>query len=141
MQADKLRYVVREFPIESIHPQAFKASEAALCAGEQGRYWDMHARLFANPRALRARDLAEHAGALGLDRARFDDCLGSGRQAAKVRKDLADGRQAGVQGTPTFFLGTVAPDGSTLKVLRVLRGAQPFASFKSAIDAALSAQP
>jgi protein-disulfide isomerase len=141
VQAGKLRYVVREFPIESIHPRAFKASEAALCAGEQNRYWEMHDRIFANPRALAPADLAAHASALGVDRARFDECLASGRQAEKVRRDLADGQQAGVQGTPTFFLGTVAPGSPTLKVVRVLRGAQPFASFKAAIDAALSAQP
>jgi protein-disulfide isomerase len=132
---------VREFPIENIHPQAFKASEAALCAGEQDRYFEMHTRIFVNTRALTPTDLANHAGAIGLDRARFDECVASGRQAAKVRKDVADGQQAGVQGTPTFFLGTVAPGASTVKVLRVLRGAQPYASFKAAIDAALAAEP
>jgi protein-disulfide isomerase len=141
VQAGKLRYVVREYPIESIHPQAFKASEAALCAGEQDRYFDLHARLFANPRALSPAELTAHAVALGLDRAKFDQCMSSGRQTEKVRKDLADGQQAGVQGTPTFFLATVGADGLTLKVLRVLRGAQPFANFKSALDAALSSQP
>lgn len=132
---------MREFPLESIHSRALKAAETALCAGEQGRYWDMHDRLFANQRALGQGDLTEHARALKLDPAKFAECLANGRQAEKVRKDLADGRQAGVQATPTFVLARVTADGSTLKVLQVLRGAQPFATFKHAIDAALSAQP
>jgi protein-disulfide isomerase len=133
--------VVREFPIERIHPHAFRASEAALCAGEQGKYWALHDRLFANTRTLGPGELGEHARAAGVAPAPFEECLQSGRQAAAVRRDLADGQRAGVRGTPTFFLAAVAPDGSTLTVLRTLRGAQPFAAFKEAIDAALAARP
>jgi len=132
--------VVREFPLESIHPHAFKASEAALCAGEQGKYWEMHGKLFANQRALGLADLGAHASAIGLDRAAFDGCLSSSRQAAKVRRDLADGAKAGVRGTPSFVLGTVSRDGATVTALQVIRGAQPFAAFKAAIDAALAAR-
>lgn len=139
IQTGKLRYVLREFPLESIHPQAFKAAEAALCAGEQGKYWEMHDRLFSNQQALGPGDLVAHAQAVGLDAAEFQQCLDSGRTAAKVRKDFAEGRQAGVGGTPTFFLGTVDDTGSSMKVLTVITGARPFSSFKAAIDRALSA--
>ena len=138
VKTGKLRYVTREFPLESIHPQAFKASEAALCAGDQGKYWEMHGQLFANQRALAPADLASHARAIGLDAAKFTQCLDGGTKAAKVRKDLAEGAKAGVTGTPAFFLGVA--DGAAVKVLRVIRGAQPFASFKEAIDGALAAQ-
>lgn len=137
VKTGKVRYVTREFPLESIHPQAFKAAEAALCAGDQGKYWEMHARLFANQRALAPADLASHAQAVGLDPAKFSQCLEGGTKVAKVRKDLADGAKAGVTGTPAFFIGV--PDGANVKVARAIRGAHPFASFKEAIDAVLTA--
>jgi protein-disulfide isomerase len=138
VKTGKLRYVTREFPLESIHPQAFKAAEAALCAGDQGKYWEMHARLFAHQRELGPDQLGAHARAVGLDEAKFTQCLSGGTKAAKVRRDLAEGAKAGVTGTPAFFLGVA--DGTSVKVLRVIKGAQPLASFKQAIDSALASQ-
>jgi protein-disulfide isomerase len=138
IKTGKLKYVVREFPLEQIHPQAFKAAEAALCAGEQGKYWEMHERLFANQRALGPNDLPGHAQALGLDLPGFQSCLQGGKHAATVRKDLGDGQKAGVRGTPTFFLAVQEPNGQTVKVLRVLRGAVSFETFKATIDEILN---
>jgi len=138
IKTGKLRYVIREFPLESIHPQAFKAAEAALCAGDQGKYWEMHDRLFANQRALAPEQLAAHAQAVGADEAKFGECLQRGAKAAKVRKDLDDGIKAGVTGTPAFFVGVA--DGATVKVARVVKGAVPFAAFKEAIDAVLASK-
>src|SRR5262245_32664588 len=111
---------MREFPLESIHPLAFKAAEAALCAGDQGKYWNMHTRLFANQRALAPADLAAHAQALGLDQAAFDQCLEGGRKAPIVRRDLADGQKAGITGTPTFLLGVVDGKG-TVEIVPTIR--------------------
>jgi protein-disulfide isomerase len=139
IKTGKVKYVVREFPLESIHPQALKASEAALCAGEQKKYWDMHDRLFADQKALGVNDLPKHAAAVGLDVPKFQQCLESGKQAATVRKDQASGQKAGVTGTPSFFLGIEQPNGS-VKVLKSLRGAQPYAAFKEAIDSLLPSQ-
>jgi len=140
IKTGKVKYVVLDFPLESIHKNAFKAAEAAHCAGEQGAFWEMHARLFANQRALGLKNLPEHAQALGLDGSKFQACLDNGTFSGKIRQDLADGQRAGVTGTPGFFLGLTDPDGSKVKVLRVLKGAQPYASFKEAIDTLLSAQ-
>jgi protein-disulfide isomerase len=98
----------------------------------------MHARLFAHQRALSPTDLPGHAAALNLDGPKFQACLDSGRYAPRVRKDLADGQQAGVTGTPAFFLGLTQPNAPTVKLLRVLKGAQPYAAFKEAIDGLLS---
>jgi protein-disulfide isomerase len=140
VKAGKIRYVVRDFPLEAIHPLAFKAAEAAHCAGDQGKYWDMYERLFANQRALGAADLPGHAGSLGLDVAKFLQCLESGKHAARVRRNLADGEKAGVRGTPTFFLGVIEGSAGKVNVLRVIRGSQQFAGFKTAIDAALAEQ-
>jgi len=128
--------VVRDYPLESIHPHAFKAAEAARCAGDQGKYWEMHDRLFANQRELTPSDLPKHATALKLDTATFQQCLDSGRHTAAVRKDVTDGQTATVKGTPTFFLGV--EEGSKLKVIRVVRGAQHITGFKANIDGALS---
>ena len=92
IKTGKLKYVARDFPLESIHPLAFKAAEAAHCAGEQGKYWEMHSRLFENQRALSLKDLPQHAQALGLDAPKFQQCLESGKYASRIRKDLADGQ-------------------------------------------------
>lgn len=136
----KVKYVFRNFPIESIHPQAFKAHEAAHCAGEQGNYWEMHGRLFANQKAMSPKDLSEHAQRLSLDMPKFQQCLEGGKYVSKIRQDLSEGQKAGVQGTPTFFLGYTEPNDSKVKVVRVIRGAQPYAGFKQAIDSLLSGQ-
>ncbi len=135
----KLKYVFRDFPLESLHPDAFKAAEAAHCAGEQGKYWEMHDRLFANQRALGVAQLALHAQALGLDSQKFGQCLESGKYTAGIRKDLEDGQQAGVRGTPTFFLGVSDAKTGQIRAAKMIVGSQPYARFKEAIEALLAA--
>ncbi len=136
----KVKYVFRDFPIESIHPQAFKAAEAANCAGRQGEYWKMHDRLFAEQNALGLQDLSQHARALGLDLATFQQCLEGGKEVAEIRKDIAEGQKAGVTGTPTFFFGRTEPNETKIKVLRVIRGAQPYAVFREVIESLLASE-
>ena len=138
VKTGKLKYVFRDFPIESIHREAFKAHEAANCAGEQGKYWEMHDRLFQNQSQLGAADLPKYAQAIGMDMALFQQCLTSGKRAGEIRNDLEEGQKAGVNGTPTFFLGLQEADGKTIKVLRTILGAQPYPQFKEAIEGALN---
>ena len=138
IKTGKVKYVLRDFPLESIHRFAFKAAEAARCGGVQGKYWEMHDKLFANQNALAATGLAEHAKAVGLDDAKFKECLESGKQAAKVRSDIAEGRSAGVTGTPGFFVGLTQPNGTKITATKNIIGAQPFASIKDAIEAVLA---
>lgn len=133
----KLKYVVRDFPLESIHKEAFKAHETVNCAGGQGKYWEMHGRLFQNQNQLGAVDLAKHAQAIGLSLPEFKECLEGGKQAVEIRKDIEEGRKLGVQGTPTFFLGVQESDGKNIKVFRMIYGAQPYFQFKEAIEWAL----
>ena len=83
-------------------------------------------------------DLTAHAAALGLDTARFDRCLAQGGQAAKVRSAMSAGEQAGVRGTPTFFVGLTEPNSPNLKAVRRIVGAQPYGAFKAAIDQLLA---
>jgi len=116
-----------------------KAAEAAHCAREQDKYWEMHARLFANQRELARPALSKHAEALGLDVKAFDQCVDSGKSVARIRKDMAEAQKLQISGTPTFFLGVTDPKSSEFKGTR-LSGAQPYAAFKAAIDKALSSE-
>jgi protein-disulfide isomerase len=134
----KLRYVFRDFPIDKIHPEARKAAEAAHCAGEQGRYWQMHEVLFRNSRALAATHLADHARAAGVDGIKLDECLASGRYAVRVAQGVADGSAIGVQGTPTFVVGRTLA-GEFVQGTPI-RGAQPLETFRRIIEQMLNEQ-
>ena len=123
---DKVRLVFRDLPLPH-HQNAPKAAEAAHCAGEQDKYWEMHAKLFANQRALEVPSLKGYAKDLKLDQARFDKCLDSGATAALVEANRKAGNEAGVNGTPAFFVNGV-----------LISGAQPFDAFKEVIDAELA---
>jgi len=138
VKTGKVKYVVRDFPLESIHPAAVKAAEAPHCAAEGGKYWEMHDRLFANPKALAPDDLVAHAEALGLDAQAFRRCLESGKHASRVSEARAEGERAGVRGTPSFFLGLTEPNSGKITAVTALRGAQPFARFEEAIEKLLA---
>jgi protein-disulfide isomerase len=123
-----LRVVYRQFPLTSIHPEAQKAAEAAECAGQQGKYWEMHDAIFAANTAgtMSIAKWKELAGSLKLDTGKFNTCLDSGTMAALVAQQTQDGSNAGVQGTPgTFVNGTL------------VEGAVPYATLKSMIDSKL----
>ncbi len=134
----KIKYVVMDFPLP-MHGQAMKASEAALCAGDQEKFWEMHDRLFANQNALSPEALSKHAEVLGLDTAQFKECLDSGKHAAQIKAAMAEGQKAGITGTPGFLLGFVEADGK-VKATKKISGAQPYANFKAAIDEMLSSK-
>ncbi len=101
---DTVRIVFRNFPLRNIHPQAQKAAEAALCAGDQGRFWDYHDSLFENQSMLDVDALKARARDMDLNAAAFDTCLDLGAKAAAVQRDVDDGRAAGATGTPTLFI-------------------------------------
>ena len=135
----KVKLALRALPLESIHPQAFKAAEASYCAGAQGKFWEMHDRLFASRSTLARKDLSAHAQTLGLDVAAFDECLDGGAATTRIRQDLVDADKAGAKATPTFFIGLTDPDSAQVKAVRVIRGARPYKVFKEAIDSLLGA--
>ncbi len=140
IKTGKIKYVFRDFPLESIHPNALVASKAASCAGEQGKYWEMHDRLFSNQNALNASDMPLHAKAIGIELTKFQQCLDSGKYDGEIRKKMAEGTSLGVRGTPSFFLGLTSPNDPKVKVLKVFRGAMPYAQFKEVIDSLLAPQ-
>ena len=109
---DDLRSVFRNFPLSDIHPHAFQAAEAAESAAAQGRFWEMHDRLFENQKRLRTKDLLSHARALGLDVARIEADLDARAYEERVRHDIRSGLRSGVNGTPTFFVNGVRHNGT-----------------------------
>ena len=119
---DKVRWAFRHFPLD-FHNLAEKAGEAAACAGDQGKFWEMHDRLWQAAGKLEVPELKKYAAAMGLDSARFDKCLDSGERAEAVAQDLGSGAGWGVSGTPAFFVNG-----------RPLVGAQPFEAFQQVID-------
>jgi len=118
--------VYRDFPIKS-HTGAQKAAEAAECADDQGKFWEYHDLIWANG-AVDLDSLKGYATQLGLDTATFNDCLDSGKNTSEVEKDYQDGESYGVTATPSFFVNG-----------QLVRGAKPFETFKTVIDAALAA--
>lgn len=132
IRTGKVRMVYRDFPMANIHKHAQKAAEAAQCAGEQGKYWEMHDMIFNNQKAMGVADLKKHAKRLGLSADRFDNCVDSGKYAEEVKKDLMDGQTVGVEGTPTFFVGYTGTD-KTIQGFTI-GGARPYAVFKEAFD-------
>lgn len=134
----KVKLVFRDFPIQSIHPNALPASVAAECANEQDKFKEMHDALFDNQAHwsnLETVDaialFMQYADAMELEQEQFDSCLTDGKYIDEIRNDLSDGREYGVAGTPGFFVGND-------KIGYVeLKGAQPFESFKKIIDAQL----
>ena len=123
--AGKVRIVFRHFPL-SFHPNAPKAAEASMCANEQGKFWEMHKVLFANRSALTVEDLKKHASSLGLDQAKFNECLDGNKMKSYVEADTKAGGDVGVSGTPAFFING-----------KLLSGAQPFSEFEKVIEAEL----
>lgn len=100
---DKIKFVYRDFPLTGKHPDALPASVAAHCAGDQGKYWEMHDLLFKAP-SLKENDFKTYATKLSLDAEKFGACLKDPAKDAEVRKDLDDGRAYGVNSTPTFYV-------------------------------------
>jgi protein-disulfide isomerase len=135
-----VKYLFFDFPLESIHKNALKAAEASRCAGEQGKYWEMHDQLFANYTALETVDLFRHATTLRLDPLKFQECMDSGRYVNEIRKDILEGQKATVRGTPTFCIGVSEGEDTKIKVLKVIRGAKPYIEFKQAFDSLLGPQ-
>ena len=133
--AETIAEIVKAYPTQvKVHFRHFamraaKASEAALCADEQGKFWEYHDILFENQGKQSAEDLKEHAKTLALDEAKFAECLEAGRHAAVIQKDIEAGHKAGVRGTPAFFINGI-----------LISGAQPLEKFKELIEQELQAK-
>jgi protein-disulfide isomerase len=119
--------VFKDYPLPN-HPHAPKAAEAAHCAGEQNKYWQMHDLIFAQQQTMAVPNLKVHAQTLGLDLPKFNECLDSGKHADSVNADYKYGSSLGVSSTPTMYING-----------RPIVGAQPFEAFQTVIDEELAA--
>ena len=126
IKTGKVKLVFKDFPLDSIHPEATPAALAARCAGDQGKYWEFHDKIFQNQQLLGSAAYSQWAQELGLDVSQFDNCLNTRKHLSAVRKDLLEGQQAGISGTPGFVLNG-----------QVISGAQPYPVFQQAIESAL----
>ncbi len=124
---DQVRFVYRDFPLTSIHPDAQPAAEAAHCAGEQDAYWKFHDALFSNKYGLGTQAYQQYAAEIGLDTAAFNACISERRYQAKVEDGINLAFGVNVRSTPTFFINGL-----------MVVGAQPYEVFKQRIDAELA---
>jgi len=124
--AGKVKLQFKHFPL-SFHQYAEKAAEAAECAADQGKFWELHDLMFSNSDSLTVDNIKQYAKAVGVDTSTFNCCLDSGKKAAAVQADMQEGVAAGVTGTPAFLING-----------KLVTGAQPYEVFKAAIDSALA---
>jgi protein-disulfide isomerase len=122
-----IRMVYKDFPIDSLHPQARAAAEAARCAGEQGKFWEFHDRIYAGDPDATAPTMQKYAQEVGLDAARFEACRSTRKYQSQVQADILEGTKLGVSGTPGFYING-----------RFLSGAQPIDAFSKIIDEELA---
>jgi protein-disulfide isomerase len=123
---DQVRIAFKHLPLR-IHPNAPGAAAAAEAAHQQGKFWEMYNRIFANQRELGDEQYRKYATELGLDLARFDNDRASAEVKQRIDRDEQEASRLGVSGTPAFFING-----------RFLSGAQPFEAFKRMIDEELA---
>jgi protein-disulfide isomerase len=126
----KVRFVNRDLPLE-FHPFALKAAEAARCAGEQQKYWELRDALYSNAAPPSDDVIGKAVEAISLDKAAFQSCLASEKYKADVQKDASEAARLQISGTPTFVLAKTAKD--KLDGVRIV-GAQPYVTFRTAIE-------
>ncbi|MBT8059780.1 MAG: thioredoxin domain-containing protein [Xanthomonadales bacterium] len=135
VDSGKVRFVMREYPIPRLHPRAEAASRVALCAGEQGKYWEMHDALFEDQKTTTDEHFDSLADGLGLDKAAFSECLGSERITARIKANTSEAQSLGVTGTPSFVVGLTDPENpDKVNLTKFIRGAQSQQNFEAAID-------
>jgi protein-disulfide isomerase len=143
VETGKMRIVFMDMP-SPYHRHAFKAAVAGLCAEDQGKFWQMNEKLFDNAtydrNYLDPENLVKYAEELKLDRTAFKVCLESGKHDAVIKQRIAEGKKAGVSGTPGFILGYIQPDGTVKEVKRQLGATDLYMQYEAFINSALAAK-
>jgi len=139
VRTGKLELVFLNLPLQ-MHANAFKAAEAAACAGDQKKFWDMYHLLFANQRALGPDQLPGYGEKIGLDTAAFQKCLASGQHEAAIRDDAKLAQSLGLYGTPAYLLGRRLPGGDKVEIVDVVKGVPPYEELEKRINALLAAK-
>lgn len=138
IQTGKLRYVFRDFPIDQLHPAAINGHIAARCAAEQGKFWEMHGRMFSAPGTHTPPEIELRAGEAGVSIDPFRECVASGRFRAEIQKSVQSAVELGANGTPAFFVGVRDPSTEEVRIVTAVSGAQPFEAFEKAFETVLA---
>ena len=133
VKTGKARHVFIHYPIAQLHPDAFKSHEAASCAADQGKFWDLHTKLFDAPLKT-TEQLVGAAQGVGLDMNAFRACLDAGKYANAVKESVARIQKLNINGTPMFLVGRTPSGNQPMKIGKIIEGAQSFDAFKAAID-------
>lgn len=141
VRTGKVELIFLDMPIPQIHPHAFKAAEAAACAGDQKMFWDMHHQLFGHQRELAPEKLSGYAADLEMDVAAFEKCLASGKHAPEIREDMRTAQILGITGTPAYLLGRRIPDSDKVEILEIVKGLPPYEYLEKKINDLLPAEP
>lgn len=152
IKTGKARFYYRDMPLP-FHEHALPAAMAEHCAGDQGKFWEMHDALFTEKpgeigpgpggrdRVLSQEAIDQRAGSLGMDAAKLDACMSSTRFTDLIKHNSEEAAKMNIEGTPTFLIGTIDPNGNIVKVTKPVIGAQPFGAFKAVIDPLLAPAP
>ncbi len=133
----KVFHVFKDFPLTSIHPNAMVGALGARCAGEQGKYWEMHDKLYTTDQSTNdATKIEQYASDLGLNTSQFNDCLTNAKYQNDVNTDMDQGNKLGVQGTPTILIGKIDHKKNTVTG-HVIFGAYPYSTFQQELDKVL----
>lgn len=135
IKTGRIQYVFKDFPIAQLHPEAILAHQATRCAAEQGRFWEMHTKMFSPAGTHTPEQLETHARAAGVSLQPYLECLASNRTLDAVRASVDTAVQLGANGTPSFFVGVRDLETNRVRILQGLSGAQPFSEFEKVIQA------
>ncbi len=134
IKTGKVKYFFPDLPVQKEHPNALYKARIARCAGEQGKFWEMHGRLFADQKLIVPVDLPLLARSLGMDPNPFKACVDSDRYTENILRSAALAERTGIVGTPAFLIGKVSEDGRLLKATKIFFGAESYEAFKKVLD-------
>jgi len=137
VRTGKVELIFVDLPLD-MHPQAFKAAEAAACAGDQKKFWEMHHHLFANQRDLAPEKLPIYAQEVGLDVDAFQKCLASGQHGAEIRQDMKEAQDLRITGTPAYLIGRRIAGGDEVEILQTIRGLPPYSYLETRLNELLA---
>jgi protein-disulfide isomerase len=136
VETGKVELIFLDHPL-NMHPHAFKAAEAAACAADQGKFWDMYIQLFDFQRELAPEQLVGHAEEIGLDMAAFRSCFSGGKKAAGIREDIRVAESLGLSGTPAYLIGRRIAGGDKVEVLEIVKGLPTYEALEEKLNALL----
>ena len=140
VRTGKVELIFLDFPLD-MHSNAFKAAQAAACAGDQKKFWEMHHQLFSNQRDLAPEKLPGHARQVGLDVDAFQKCLASGGHQAEIREDIRTAGILGIAGTPAYLIGRRLPGGDKVEILEIFNGLPPYEDLEKKLNELLASGP